>query len=290
MKVETLVDCRNDLGEGPVWNATTEELLWVDFNRGMVCTYHTESGQYRQTKVAENVMVVMPTTKGNLLLAAGLQLLLCHPVRGTSVVATLDEGKPANRFNDGKCDSAGRLWIGTMDNNGKEGKGSLYKVEADFVITKMDEGFTIPNGLAWNRQNTAMFMVDSAQQKVFRYRFDANSGEIWDKQVLINTTAEKGLPDGMAIDENDNLWIAFWEGDCVIQYSSHTGEKLQTVPMPVHIPTSCCFGGAAFDTLFVTSSRRYDSTFNEATTSLAGGLFSIQPGCKGFAPNFFKEG
>jgi sugar lactone lactonase YvrE len=290
MKAEQILDCKNGLGEGPIWNSRNNSLLWIDFDKGNLCTYHLPDKMYQETYLAADLMLCLPTTSDNYLLAAGRELIIWDNKAEIKINAlTLRDEPAANRLNDGKCDAKNRLWIGTMNRGANSGAGALYKIEAGLRYTKMEEGYTIPNGIAWNKNNTEMYVVDSAEKKVFKYAFDLEAGTIGQKQVLIDTSSLEGLPDGMTIDEEDRLWIAFWEGGSLIQFDSATGYTIRKVNVPANIPTSCCFGGKDLDLLYITSSRRYDSPKKILEFPFAGGLFAVKTGCKGLLPNFYKE-
>jgi sugar lactone lactonase YvrE len=245
------VECKNDLVEGPVWDHLKGELLWVDYNNGKVCSFHPKSQSYSEVTIKEN--------------------------------------KPNNRLDDNKCDAYNRLWIGTMSITADAPEGALYRVNADLTYEKMDDPFIVPNGIAWNKNNTAMYVVDSMTKKIFRYNFNLEKGTISNKKVLIDTADEQGFPDGMAIDEYDNLWVAFWQGQMVIQYDTKTGKVLSRITTPTVIPSSCCFGDKDLSTLYITSSRKYDTEENIEKFPNAGGLFSFKPGIKGMPAQFFNE-
>jgi sugar lactone lactonase YvrE len=284
-----LVDSKNDLGEGPVWRHETKELIWVDYNKGDLCRYHLSSKQYTSIKLAETLMLAMPTDRGNFLLAVKNEVWL-YSIKENKILKKqlVDENKPNNRLNDGKCDAKGRLWIGTMDDGAKPDSGALYQVESGLKYQMMDEPYTIPNGIAWNSANTEMYVVDSYTKHVYRYDFNLEDGSIANRKVLIDTSSQEGSPDGMCIDQEDNLWIAFWQGQCLIQYNL-SGEIISKIVLPVHIPTSCCFGGDDLSTLFITSSRAYDSPENISKFPLSGGLFAIRTEIAGAPVPLFKQ-
>jgi len=285
-----LADCRNSLGEGPLWNHKVGELMWVDYNEGLVCRFDLTSKKYSATKIAETVMVAIPTSSDNLIVAVNKRICIYDPNKNDIIKEVIiQENKPDNRLNDGKCDANNRLWIGTMNNSAENGEGALYKINADLSYEKMDVAFTLPNGIAWDKQNKKMFVVDSMMKKIFCYDFDLEKGAISNKSILIDTAGEKGLPDGMAIDEEDNLWVAFWQGGCVARYETKTGKVLKRINTPADIPSSCCFGGEELDTLFITTSRKYDTTENIRKFPMSGGIFTVKPGVKGMITNFFNE-
>lgn len=285
-----VVDCKNDLGEGPVWDHINGKLMWIDFNAGKVCSFQVNTKTYSAMAIADTIMVAIPTNRNNWIVAIDNSVSIYDPNTNQIIQQViLDENKPDNRLNDGKCDAHNRLWIGTMSKTADSAAGSLYKVNGDLTYEIMDGPFIIPNGIAWNKKNTAMYLVDSMMKKIFRYDFDLDNGAISNRTDLIDTSDEAGLPDGMAIDEEDNLWVAFWQGQSVLQYDTNSGKILNRIKTPAVIPSSCCFGGQDLGTLYITSSRKYDSEENINQFPMSGGLFSIRPGVKGMPTSFFHE-
>ncbi len=288
--VKLAVDCKNDLGEGPVWDQLNGRLLWVDYNNGEVCQYDPIFEDCSVTKLADTVMVVIPTDRNNWIVAIDKNVSI-YDRNNKCIIkkVAIEENKPNNRLNDGKCDANNRLWIGTMDKTANSAVGALYRVNADLTYQKMDEPFIIPNGIAWNKNNTVMYVVDSVMKKIFRYDFNLGKGTLGKRTVLIDTADEQGLPDGLTIDVDDNLWVAFWQGQSVLKYDTKTGKVLARISVPTVIPTSCCFGGDDLSTLYITSSRKYDTIENIQNFPYSGGLFSFKPGVKGLPGQVFKE-
>lgn len=288
--VNLLLDCKNNLGEGPVWDYTKQELTWVDFDKGKIFKYNPSSGQHSFISVKGRVMVSVPTDKGNMIMAIDKKIKIVNPVCNSILKEIYtDSDYQNNRLNDGKCDALGRLWIGTMNNNGKLPEGNLYKINPDLSSEIMDNNFTIPNGIAWNKDNSKMYMVDSALRVIYQYDFNLQNGKISNKKILIETDPALGLPDGMSIDTDGNLWIAFWKGKCIGCVDSHTGKLLKKIKTPCAVPTSCCFGGENLSTLFITSSRKYDTKNNIKKNPSSGGLFFLDTNVNGYKANFFKE-
>lgn len=283
-------DCKNDLGEGPVWDHLNGNLMWVDYNRGKICNFQPQSKKYKEVQVADTVMVSIPTNRNKWILAVDKKIAIYDPEKGKYCSEVIiRENDSDKRLNDGKCDGRGRLWIGTMRYEADLPSGALYRVDADLTYKKMDEHFVIPNGMAWNKNNTKMYIVDSSMKKIFCYDFDLDRGSIYNKKTWVDTSAEKGMPDGMTIDENDNLWVSFWKGQSVCCFDGKTGAVLTRICIPAMIPSSCCFGGDDLATLFITSSRKYDTAENKQKFPFSGALFSVCPGVRGMPASFFNE-
>jgi sugar lactone lactonase YvrE len=176
-----------------------------------------------------------------------------------------------------------------MDRSAAEGKGHLYRVDEKLQFKPMASGYTIPNGMAWSKDGASFFIADSGKRQIIRYAFDAEKGEIANPEVLVETSVAMGLPDGMCIDNQDNLWVAFWTGGCVAVFDSHTGQMLKSISVPCMVPTSCCIGGANGSSLIVTSSRKYDTQDNIERFPHAGYLFLLDVDVKAPDANFFND-
>jgi sugar lactone lactonase YvrE len=161
-----------------------------------------------------------------------------------------------------------------MDDAEQAAAGCLYRLDADLQWSLHDKGYWVPNGPAFSPDGTIMYHTDSASRVVYRFALTP-SGELRDKAAFATFSKEEGHPDGMTVDEEGCLWIAFWDGWCVRQLSP-SSEVLRTIEMPVQRPTSCAFGGEALDILFVTSARVGLAPIALQQQPGAGGLFSLQ--------------
>ena len=183
--------------------------------------------------------------------------------------------KPNNRYNDGKCDSQGRLWVNSLAFNLEAGAGALYCINQDGSATKMDADITLPNGMGWSLDNRIMYLIDTSERVVYAYDFDKTSGQIMNRRDFIRFPDNcLGNPDGMDVDNKGNLWIAMWDGWSVRKYSSN-GVFLEEFTMPFPRPTSClCLKGGQ-NRVLVTSARIRISEGLLKEFPLAGSLVSI---------------
>jgi sugar lactone lactonase YvrE len=170
-------------------------------------------------------------------------------------LAEIEKEILATRSNDGACDAAGRLWIGTMARDFTPGSGSLYCVDTNFSVTKKLAGLTIPNGLVWSLDNERMYFIDSPTLCVGSFLFDVGTGEIEFEKVVIEIEPKLGSPDGMKIDEEGMLWIAHWNGFGVYRWDPSNGKLLDKIALPVPQVSSCAFGGDEMNLLFITTAR-----------------------------------
>ncbi len=198
----------------------------------------------------------------------------------------IEQEIPANRTNDGACDSTGRLWVGTMDLDCKEGAGSLYCVDKSSAIKKVDY-LSIPNGIVWSPNDEYLYHIDSPSFKVVSYLFDSATGAIKKDKTIITIPEKMGMPDGMTIDSEGMLWIAHWGGFGISKWNPFDGKLLNCVSVPVPNVTSCAFGGDNFDQLIITTARQHLSEADLEKYPGSGDIFIVQPGIRGKAANKF---
>jgi sugar lactone lactonase YvrE len=181
-----------------------------------------------------------------------------------------------NRFNDGKCDPAGRFWAGTMAFTEDEAAGNLYVLERNLSVTKKIDGVTVSNGIAWNNDHTLLFYIDSPTLSVVAFDYDKATGNISNKRIVINVPRQEGFPDGMTIDSEGMLWIGHWDGWQVARWDPTTGEKLLTIRLPVAKVTSCAFGGKHLNDLYITSAKKDLNEDQLKQQPLAGCTFVVR--------------
>lgn len=282
--MDCIADVGATLGEGPVWVAREQALYWVDITERRVFRWSEEEG-VRTIPLDRHVCSLLPRAGGGFVGGGYDGLLTIGPDFGVEIIADPEPELPQNRFNDGKIDRAGRLWAGTMDRAERQASGSLYRVDAGFGWHRIDSGYKVTNGPAFSVDGRTMYHTDSARQTV--YAFDlAEDGSAANRRVHLRFGNGDGYPDGMTVDAEDGLWIAFWDGWCVRRFSP-SGERLAELRVPVQRPTSVAFGGPDLDRLFVTSASRDLSAESQAMQPFAGGVFMTLPGVRGVAEPLF---
>jgi sugar lactone lactonase YvrE len=285
MSPDVVLDAHAILGEGPVWDVNRQRLAWVDIEAHALHETDPGSGEDRVITIGEHIGCAAPA--GGSLYVAGLKSGLAVLDIDTGRRAAIVDPEPhldGNRFNDGKCDPAGRLWAGTMALDEHEGAGSLYCLRPDLAITRALEGVTVSNGLAWSADARTMYYADSPTRQVAAFDFDNATGALANRRVVYEVPEGSGFPDGMTIDAEDHLWVALWDGWRVIRVAPATGRVVGEVVMPVARPTCCTFGGANLDELFITSARVRLSPEQLAVQPLAGAIFRARPGVRGLPP------
>jgi sugar lactone lactonase YvrE len=284
--LQLAVDAKCTIGEGPVWDTEAQTLYWVDLLENRIHALEASSGRLSSLDVGQNTGCVVPRSKGGLVAALQHGFFTIDLGSGTlKPIHDPEADKPENRFNDGKCDSRGRLWAGTMSKKLDSGSGdsgpvgSLYCLEPDGKVSRKIADITLSNGLGWSPDDRLFYYIDSTTYTVAAYDFEPSTGRISGRRVVVRLPANYGgMPDGMCVDEEGLLWIALWGAGGVGRWDPATGQLQQWLAVPAPHVTSCAFGGDGLDELFVTTARLGTDT---RAYPLAGGVFKAKLAVKG---------
>lgn len=282
-----VLDAKATLGEGPSWHHGINKLFWVDIEGKAVHLFDPKTKEDKLFPVGQRVGCIAPLADGNIL--AALQNGIHFMNIQTGELSFLDNpiDDPDIRFNDGKCDPAGRFWMGTMHLEQKKGVAALYRMDADNNIRQILDGVTVSNGLVWTADKKTMYYIDTPTHAVRAFDYDEGNGNISRGRIAFEIPESEGSPDGMTIDVEGNLWIALWGGGGVACFDPATGKMLRKIQVPAPHTTACTFGGDDFKTLYITSARDGLSEEQLNQYPQSGGLFAIQPGVAGLPASFF---
>ncbi|GAB3248422.1 SMP-30/gluconolactonase/LRE family protein [Larkinella harenae] len=274
---EVVLEHSCQLGEGPVWDAENKRVLWVDILPGDIHSFDPETKEHRTFNAGQMVGAIALLPSGNLIAALqdGFHTISLETGR-VEPIADPEAHLPENRFNDGKRDPAGRFWAGTMALDEKPGAGALYMLDEDQSVSLKIDNVTCSNGLAWSLDHRLLYYIDSPTQQVVAYDYDLPSGSITNKRVVLQFGEDDGFPDGMTIDNEGMLWVAFWDGWKVGRYNPGTGEELRRIKLPAARITSCTFGGDTLQDLYITSAKKELSPEELEKQPLAGRLFVVK--------------
>lgn len=279
--VECVLPWGASLAEGPVWSVRDNRLYWVDILEPAVHRFDPVTGNNETCAMPRLVGAVVERRNGGLVVVTqdGVEAL-DFATRTLNPLVDPEANMPDNRFNDGKCDAAGRLWAGTMSLDASRKSGALYRVGAGLDWMRMDHAFQVANGLDWSPDGTTMYFVDSALGSIFAYPFGPRQGELGVRRVFAKIAPEDGRPDGLTVDAEGCIWCALWDGWRVRRFAPD-GRVLRDLRLPVPRPTSVAFGGPDLETLFITSARIRLPAKLLADAPYSGGIFAAQVGVRG---------
>lgn len=280
LQAECVVDGKNSLGEGPVWDDKLQELFWVDINGQKLLRYNPATGHTAEYGFDKKIGFAVPS--GNHTWVLGLEdgFYRFNTETGScSFIVHTGDWNLGNRLNDGKCDPAGRIWCGTISGKGQT-DGYLYVLESGGKLDVRLSGVNCSNGLAWNADATTMYYIDSGERVVHAFDYDASTGSIANRRAVIHFPQGE-IPDGMSIDSEGMLWIGHWEGGQIGRWNPETGEQLVSVKLPVRNVTSCAFGGPELNELYITTAMVGNDGWDMKDQPLAGGLFRVRLDVKG---------
>ena len=267
------------LGESPVWDERAACLYWVDIRRPAIRRLDPASGAVQTWPMPALVGSIALVEDGRLLVALPQQLALFDPhTAALQDFALPPPMPPDHRFNDGRCDRQGRFWVGSMNNITRAPEGVLYCLDGP-SLRAVRSGICIPNSLAFSPDGATMYFADSLRHTLYAYDYDGAQGEMGPERVLA-TTVPPGFPDGSTVDAEGFLWNAEFNAARLVRYASD-GRIDRVLPLPVQRPTSCAFGGAALDVLYVTTASQNMSPQDLLAQPLAGALLALDVGVCG---------
>ena len=279
LEAELVWEIRSELGEGPIW--WDDSLYWVDINAPRLHVYTPETDSRTSYVLDELTGTVVPRTKGGLLLAQETGLAIFDPKTETTQRLPWPEDKPiVRRFNDGKCDPQGRLWVGTIGRDRPEAR--FYRVDPDLTVTEMLTDIRVSNGLCWDEVRGLFYYIDSPTGNIDAFDWNPDAGTISNRRTIARLPEDQpGVPDGMTIDTAGRLWVAVFGGAAVHCIDPTTGQSLEKIAVPVPKTSACWFGGKNLDELYITTASIREDAASLQTYPLAGSLFVSHPGASG---------
>ena len=284
------------LGESPFWHPDEAALYWCDIPGRKLNRYVPATAKHREWAFDTEPGCCAPLPGGELLLAMRDGLFRFDPESGRRTRLAAPPYDPNElRFNDGKADPIGRLWVSTIFELRTAPHAALYCYAAGrFELMAGDA--TVGNGLAFSPDARTLYWSDTTSHRIFAFDFDLTAGALSRQRVLAQFTLRAagesldrygGRPDGAAVDVEGALWVAMFEGQRLLRLDAQ-GQVLQQLALPVRCPTMPCFGGADLKTLFVTTSREKRPAEELAAQPLAGSVLSLRVPVPGLPVNFAR--
>lgn len=282
IQIQCITNPECTLGEGPVWDARSNQLYWVDILDNKIYRYNPVNRNIQAWVTPENVGFVIIKQDGSLIagLKSGLHTITLH--NDTTVTASridrVDENLEYIRFNDATADANGGIWACTMDMRNQETLGKYFYYDAAFQRTIVDEGYVVANGPALSSDERLLYTVESVGNKDIRqgvYVSEITAGKVLtNKKLFIDWAGFNSFPDGLITDTKGNLWIAEFGGNTLRCYSPQ-GELKNAIQLPAWNITKAAIGGDKRNVLYVTSSRIGMNAQMLAKYPCSGGIIEI---------------
>ncbi|MDQ3539158.1 MAG: SMP-30/gluconolactonase/LRE family protein [Chloroflexota bacterium] len=278
--LELVVDEASGTGEGPLWDEDAQLLYWVDIPTGRLFAFDPERSLNTLVHQHDGMIGGYTLQEDGSLLLFGDRGRIVHLRDGeTEVIVDEIPAEREGRFNDVIADPRGRIFCGTMPSGNDLAR--LYRLDPDGTLTLVFEDIGLSNGLGFSPDDSVLYHTDSNGHRIYRLDYDAGTGELSNRQVLIETPDDGTVPDGMTVDREGTIWSARWDGHALFRYDA-AGQLLGTVPMPVRKVSSIAFGGPDLGTAYVTTAGGRNRGKMEGDK--AGSLFRVDLGVRGRAP------
>ena len=289
-KAELCFEIKSLLGEGAFWDHQEQRLYWVDIEGKKLHLFDPTEKKNISFDMPSRIGTVVPIDKKEAVVALEDGIFTVSIKDGTLTrLSDVESTMDYNRFNDGKCDPNGNLWVGSMHLAQSEPKANLYKVNGLGDASVMLDSVTISNGIVWTKDQKTMYYIDTPTGQIRAFDFDVKNSTISNERVAVIIPESVGFGDGMTIDAEDKLWVGLWNGNAVARFDPVSGKLMEKIAVPAHNVTSCSFGGPNFETLYITTSSLDMTEEEKKAFPLAGSLFKVNPGVKGVAGNYFAK-
>lgn len=282
MRIETLVDVKTQLGEGPLWDVDEQRLYWIDSDGMRVFRCTVDGREVRTWDLPQQIgsMAIRKNGGAVVSLARGFHFLDFNTGE-VELIHDPEPDKPNNRLNDGKVDKRGRFVAGSMDLKEAGKNAGLYRLDPDLTVHKLDGDIIVSNGPCWSPDGKIFYFTDSWSREIWAYDYDLNTGAVSNRRVFAKLVTKMGAADGSTVDAEGFVWNAQVYDGQLIRYAPD-GSVDRVIDMPVKRVTSVMFGGPELDILFVTSmTKNYQAQIGQDPIE-RGSVFAIHDlGIKG---------
>lgn len=290
--VTCVLDIHAGVGECPVWCPEEAKLYWIDIPAQTLNRFDPATGSNEICRLPEPIGSFALRERSGIVAALRSGFYFVDFVTGDLMpICDPEADKPENRFNDGRCDPAGRFWAGTMRDpqDPEQRTGSLYCLDTDLSCRCMVTDVGVSNGLAFSPDGTTMYFADTNRnvQTIWAFDFDPGTSAISNRRVFATTHDLPGRPDGACVDAEGFYWSANVDGWQLVRFAPD-GRIDRTLAVPAQKPSMCAFGGENLDILYITTIGSGTSSPLEPGQPQAGGLFACKPGVRGLPEPKFR--
>ncbi len=278
------------LGESPIWSVEEQALYWVDIRNPMIHRFEPATGERKKIRVQTEIGSIGFATDNRLIAGTRMGFAFIGLSDGSwrDIADPEGDGRLNRvRMNDGKVDRKGRFWCGGMDDPQMEELASLWRLDTDRSVHKMEGPVKISNCLCWSPDDTILYFADSLRHQVWMYDFDLESGTIENRRTFLEVPSEEGVPDGATVDAEGFVWIAHMRGGMVRRYDPD-GKAEREYRFPASLTSCPALGGADLTTLYVTTASTRFTEEDFAREPNAGSIFAVETEIKGIPEPVFQ--
>ncbi|MDP6523498.1 MAG: SMP-30/gluconolactonase/LRE family protein [Kiritimatiellia bacterium] len=277
MSVENVVPSQDLAGETPIWIPEEQAVYWIDMGGPRIHRYDPATGDANEWKLDVPITALARRSKGQWILATKTGLYFWDQEENkTEFIVDPEAGNADVRFNDGSIDPRGRFLIGTLnDQDLNAPDGSLYRLDPDLGIHKLDTGYAVANGIGFSPDGGTLYLTDMFNSRILAYDYDLEAGAVSGRRVFVDVPEDAGWPDGLIVDQEGFIWSAHWNGWRVTRYDPD-GKIEREVKLPAANVTCMAFGGRDLNVLYITTAWFLLSDEDRAAQSQAGDLFRIE--------------
>jgi sugar lactone lactonase YvrE len=276
-EVEHVLSVSDEVGESPIWIPEEKALYWIDIEGVRVHRLTPHDGQHETFEVDFPITALARRASGGWIAASKTGLYYWdHRTGRSSFIVDPEADNPDVRFNDGAVDRQGRFLIGTINQNDFNAPdGSLYRLDPDESIHKLDTGLVVPNGIGLSLDGRTLYLTEMFRNRLLAYDYDIDSGTVANRRTFAEVPSEMGLPDGLIVDAEGFLWSAHWGGRRITRYDPD-GRIERQIEMPVANITCMAFGGPNMTDLYINSAWFWLEEADRKAQPTAGDLFLVK--------------
>lgn len=260
-------------GEGPCWWDEWGGLRFLDVQAGDILTL-TATGVDRLHTLEDSASFIRPRTNGGYVVGTRTGIALAdgpNEAPKHHVVLLNDNNQ---QMNDGGTTPHGELLAGSMSSDGSP-TGFLLQIAANLSPRSVVTSVGCSNGIAFTTEGDRAYYVDTITGRIDM--FDYDDATLSNRRTFVTIDPSGGLPDGLTVDRDGNVWVALWGGAQVRAYDKD-GKHIEKIDIPARQVSACTFGDDDLGTLYITTSRQ---GLDDADDPQAGSLFSVRTGTFG---------
>lgn len=285
------------VGSSPFWDPAFNRIVWIDSLGGAINWYSpplptdsTPAGSTSHRLAIDDLpgaIALHAGGKATVALRSGISVL-DYTANTRSVISHPEPSDVLRRFSAAKVSPDGRLWVSTLHpvpiDELKQGR--IYALGGDGKIEKMLDLGRGAKGFCWSADGQYLFLTEAGSKAILRFEMDEHSGRPVNPRRFAIHTGD-GTPNGIVMDNTGCLWAAIYGGWQIACFDSQ-GQLINTIDLPVPLPTGLCFYGRKEQDLFVTTCRLHVPPETLLDAPASGAPFRIRTNATGTSLPGFK--